>query len=368
MSGLKLSPSASCLAPMGASPLPLRSLARLQTLAPSTAADASTAADKPVASEQPQMKPVARAPLAALAAFQEHISVLRQNLVGAEQTLDTVQPEGFQELKKALLQVSKMISQMESVADALKDKRRDLKNELRTLEEENALLHEAVFRERCKALTRTRSGAILRFDRKVTPPPASRPAPPPPNLRDSGVAFGSVRQLLFTPAITRYWAANDNNPGMDIVFDDAPRSSSASTISPNVGASPGPPASAKRGRAICIPLGSCNGTGVNRFSTAKRGRGLVVRPRPRPVVRPLTANDSIASLTFGPPPARPGYHLLLGGAVPAPAPAPAPFTPESLVNAGQNEIEDLANKMSNRNNRLAGQKAFSVVEWFPPLD
>ncbi|KAK8773305.1 hypothetical protein V5799_012166 [Amblyomma americanum] len=221
---------------MGASPLPLRSLARLQTLAPSTAADASTAADKPVANEQPQMKPVARAPLAALAAFQEHISVLRQNLVGAEQTLDTVQPEGFQELKKALLQlyvlvealmvtayvsypmakefssrhssllssqVSKMISQMESVADALKDKRRDLKNELRTLEEENALLHEAVFRERCKALTRTRSGAILRFERKVTPPPASRPAPPPPNLRDSGVAFGSVRQLLFTPAITR---------------------------------------------------------------------------------------------------------------------------------------------------------------------
>ncbi|KAL1485345.1 hypothetical protein MTO96_032015 [Rhipicephalus appendiculatus] len=141
------------------------------------------AMDQPCTSQSPlRMRPVLKPPPTALAAFQEHVLVLRQHLVGAEQSLDTTDPEEFRLLKKAMAhnalssQVSKMISQMEAVADVLEQKRVNLRNEVRTLQDENAQLQKALLRERRKAMNKNANCSPLRVLRKATSPPPPLPS------------------------------------------------------------------------------------------------------------------------------------------------------------------------------------------------
>ncbi|KAH7984600.1 hypothetical protein HPB52_022874 [Rhipicephalus sanguineus] len=91
-------------------------------------------------------------PSALLAALQEHIAILHQHLDDAEEGLDSCEPEEYEDLEKALFQVSSMISQMEYTEDLLEEKKLNLTNELRTLEEENMYLNDALMRERAKRL------------------------------------------------------------------------------------------------------------------------------------------------------------------------------------------------------------------------
>ncbi|XP_049511806.1 uncharacterized protein LOC119464957 [Dermacentor silvarum] len=189
--------------------------------------ETTPAVDQPCAShgEPPlHVRATTRAPPTALAAFQEHVQVLRQHLVGAEQTLDTADPEDVQLLKKALIQVSKMISQMESVANTLGQRRRNLRNELRTLEDENSQLKKALFRERSKALNKNANDSPLREQRKISPPPSFYRG-------DSSVDYDSLRQFLFAPAILRFPPADENESMVDFLFDGPDSSASTSKVS-----------------------------------------------------------------------------------------------------------------------------------------
>ncbi|KAL1446495.1 hypothetical protein MTO96_028805 [Rhipicephalus appendiculatus] len=147
MSGFELPPGPSRRTPTDSSPLLPQPMGRLQC----------SARGEPVpsqpASRPPQQDHVGSSAL--LAALQEHIAILRQHLEDAEEGLDSCEPEEFEDLEKALFQVSTMISQMEYTADLLEEKQLNLTNELRTLEEENMYLNEALMRERAKRLDET---------------------------------------------------------------------------------------------------------------------------------------------------------------------------------------------------------------------
>lgn len=320
--------------------------------------------DKPCTSQLPlRMRPVAKAPPTALAAFQEHVLVLRQHLVGAEQSLDTTDPEEFRLLKKALIQVSKMISQMEAVADVLEQKRVNLRNEVRTLQDENAQLQKALLRERRKALNKSANNSPLRGQRKVSSPPPLFPL-------DSNVDYDSLRQFLFTPTLLRFPPPEENDSLVDFLFDGPDSSASTSKVSTVFGASPGPSGRARRGRGVS-PTGrsSSSVTGGKRSGNAKRGRGAVAaRARPRPTLRTVTGGVERGGTSFSssPGPALPDV-MLLGGS----APIATPVTPPPMLpTLEQNEIDDLAQKLRNRNNRFAGKKdeTFTIIEWNTSLD
>ncbi|KAH8032260.1 hypothetical protein HPB51_024037 [Rhipicephalus microplus] len=124
----------------------------------STCSDAATSTVASSGSQRVLATPVKSSP--SLAEFQEHLSLLREGLVATENNLDSVPPEEYRELKTALLQVSKMISQMEAVAETLGEKRHNLRNELRTLQDENANLQGALVYERRKSQSRGRGGPL----------------------------------------------------------------------------------------------------------------------------------------------------------------------------------------------------------------
>uniref|UniRef100_A0A131YNK1 Uncharacterized protein n=1 Tax=Rhipicephalus appendiculatus TaxID=34631 RepID=A0A131YNK1_RHIAP len=347
---------------MESSPLPLRSLARLRISAMSTSE--APAMDQPCTSQSPlRMRPVLKPPPTALAAFQEHVLVLRQHLVGAEQSLDTTDPEEFRLLKKALIQVSKMISQMEAVADVLEQKRVNLRNEVRTLQDENAQLQKALLRERRKAMNKNANCSPLRVLRKAT-------SPPPPYPLETGVDYDSLRQFLFTPTLLRFPPPEDNDSLVDFLFDGPDSSTSTSKVNTVCGASPGPSGRTRRGRGVS-PTGrsSSSVAGGKRSGNFKRGRGTAsARTRPRHALRTFIGGVERGGPSFGSPPgpALPDV-MLLGGS----APVATPVTPPPMLpTLEQNEIDDLAQKLRNRNNRFAGKKdeTFTIIEWNTSLD
>ncbi|XP_054917072.1 uncharacterized protein [Dermacentor andersoni] len=329
---------------MESSPLPLQSLARLRTSAMSTA-ETTPAADQPCTSHgEPLLhaKSMASAPPTALALFQEHVQVLRQNLVGAEQTLDTTDPDELRLLKKALIQVSKMISQMESVANTLEQRRLNLRNELRTLEDENSQLKKALFRERRKTLNKKANDPPLLGERMTSPPP-------PFYRGESNADYDSLRQFLFAPTIL---------------------SASTSKVSTVFGVNPGTSGKAKRGRGGSPTGRSANNVmGGKHSGSVKRGWGTAAaRARPRPLLRTLTGVETGgASSSAAPVPAL-NDVMLLGGS--APAMTPIALTPPPLPTLEQNEIDDLAQRLRNRNNKFAGKKeeAFTIIEWNASID
>lgn len=278
--------------------------------------------------------------------------MLRDHLVAVEDTLDTVPPEDYPQLKKALLQVSKMISQMESVADALSDRRLSLRNELRTLQDENVHLHGALVRERRKFHGRDRRGS-------ANAPRGGRKLPPLLPRRDSSVIYNSIRPFIFPASNPRYRPFDDNDSFLiDLTFEGTGGSASTSRVASGPGMNPGPSGSGRRGRGISRAGRSASHVaGTKRPPCAKRGRGSATRSRPRPSLRTLTGTDSNAS-SNSPAPTSPGF-LQLGGQSVTP---PVPVTPEPPLPTGQNDINDLNNRLNNRNNKLAGKRMFSIFD------
>lgn len=292
-------------------------------------------------------------PSSALAAYQEHAAVLRDHLVAVEESLDTVPPEDYPQLKKALLEVSKMISQMESLADALAERRASLRNELRTLQDENVHLHGALVLEQRKLHGRDRRGSVTTRGGRKIPPPI-------PPRRDTSLIFNSMRPFRFPPSPPRYQPFSDNDSCyIDLTFEGTGSSASTSRVIPSASSTPGPSGTSRRGRGISRGGRSASHvTGAKRSASSKRGRGSAVRSRPRPSLRTLTGNDSNAS-SSSPAPTSPGLALLVG---PPLSTSPVPLTPEPRSPVGQNEINDLNNRLNNRNNKLAGKKMFSIFD------
>ncbi|KAH6923350.1 hypothetical protein HPB50_000435 [Hyalomma asiaticum] len=342
---------------MESSPLPLSELASLRINAMRTAEAA--AMDEPCASQSPppRMKSVVTAPSTELAAFQEHVLVLRQHLVGAEQSLDTADPEELRMLKKALIQVSKMISQIEAVADVLDEKRASLRNELRTLQDENFQLQNALSRERRKA---TNKNMPQRAQRKIK-------------------LFALRHYVSFnrlSRTRDRFPPLEENESLVDFLFDGPDNSVAMAQVAASLGDSPGPSGRARRGRGGS-PTGRSpgNSAGGKHFGSARRGRGTgSARTRPRAFTRTSTGAERGGKGFSSAPVATMHDVMLLGGSAPTVTPVALtpPPPPPRLPSLGENEIDDLTQKLRNCNNKFVGKKeetsAFTIIEWNPPLD
>ncbi|CAN7994653.1 unnamed protein product [Ixodes pacificus] len=292
------------------------------------------------------------------AALQAKITVLKQQIIAAEQSLDQVQPEDIPQLKTALLQVSKMISQMEAAADYLNVQRLNMKNEIRTYQDENIHLQGALIRERRKSQGKDRGSAFSpRWGRGIPPPP-----PPPPKREN--VVYNSMRSYIFPPTVTRCRPLNeDESSVIDLTFDGAGSSASSARTASNVASNPG-------------------------TSGVRRLRGSARRKRERSLSNAYTQHRrSLSSGTF-----------TLSN---APARGKAPFALSPLLtrsqngathdktvarlarlfsttprdnasSGGQNEANENANlngRLNNRNNRLASKKKmFSIFNSYPSLD
>lgn len=291
-------------------------------------------------------------PSSALVAYKEHAAVLKDHLVAVEDSLDTVPPEDHPQLKKALLEVSKMITQMESLADTLAERRLCLRNELRTLQDENVQLHGALVRERRKLHGRDGRGSfIARGGRKLPPPMLPR--------RDSSF-INPVRPFMCPPAPPRYQPISDNDScNKDLTFEGTGSSASTSRVIPSASSIPGPSGTSRRGRGMTRGGRSAiHVAGAKKSANSKRGRASALRSRPRPSLRTLTRNDSNAS-SSSPAPTSPGFALLAG---PPLSTSPIPLAADSRPPAGENDINDLQMKLNNRNNKFAGKTFFSFFD------
>ncbi|KAH6923348.1 hypothetical protein HPB50_000433 [Hyalomma asiaticum] len=247
-----------------------------------------------------------------------------------------------------------MISQMESLADALEERRNSLRNELRTVQDENVYLHGALVRERRKLHERDRRVSVTaRGGRKIAPPPLLP-------RRDSSVLFNSMRPFMFPPSPLRYQPFIDNDSCyVDVTFEGTGSSASTSRVLPSASSTPGPSGTTCRGRGISRGGRSASHVaGAKRSASSKRGRGSAVRSRARPSLRTLTGNDSNASLSSIAPSA-PGFALLAGPPV-ITSPIPLPLEPRPPT--GENDINDLNDRLNHRNNKLAGKKMFTIFD------
>ncbi|CAN8003947.1 unnamed protein product [Ixodes hexagonus] len=293
-----------------------------------------------------------------LAALQEKVMILKQQIIATEQSLDQVPPEDIPQLKTALLQVSKMISQMEAAADYMNVQRLNLKNEIRTYQDENIHLQSALIRERRKSQGKDRGSSLsARWGRGIPPPP------PPPPKRENSLIYNSMRSFIFPPTVTRYRPLNENEFSViDLTFDGTGSSTSSTRAPTNVTSNPGT-SGVRRGRGSNRGGrgGGLVGTTGKRSATARRGRGASARARLRPPNRGQSGNDvtdpTSPSTTSGAAP------LLL--ALPPTAPQ------DNRMSAGQNDTNENANfnnRMNNRNNRFAGRKMFNILNSYPSLD
>lgn len=263
----------------------------------SAAADTTTARVPSSGSQRPLAIPAKSS--SSLAELQEHLSVLRDGLVAAEESLDTVPPEEYRELKTAMLQVSNMISQMEAVADSLSEKRLNLRNELRTLQDENVHLQGALAHERRKSQARGRGGPVLYGGRAMPIPPPPPPPPPPPIIfhRDSVALYSPMRGPLCSPILTRYRLLNENEASViDLTNESSTGRASSSRTATSVGTGPGSSATLRRGRGLSRNWrGGTNSigtmTGLRRTgNNARRSRGTSNRARTRRPPRTSTSN------------------------------------------------------------------------------
>lgn len=130
-------------------------------------------------------------------ALQERIAILSQHLQDAEQGVDNCETEEYADLKKALLHVSCMISQMEHTANVLAEKQLNLKDEFRTLEDENICLNEALFLERAKRMDRmdqSLTSMVSEGFGMQSPPPGAWHVCSEP--KTSSTVFGSYNKLF----------------------------------------------------------------------------------------------------------------------------------------------------------------------------
>ncbi|KAL3211684.1 hypothetical protein MRX96_008389 [Rhipicephalus microplus] len=134
-----------------------------------------------------------------------------------------------------------MISEMEATADVLEQRQVNLRNDLRTLQDENAQLQKALLRERNKTLNKNANRCLLRGQRKVT-------SPSPSYHLESGVDNEPLRQFLFTPTLLGFPPAEDNDSLVQFLFDEIDNSTFTSKASTAYGASPGPSGRARRAR------------------------------------------------------------------------------------------------------------------------
>ncbi|XP_075530268.1 uncharacterized protein LOC142563568 [Dermacentor variabilis] len=179
-----------------------------------------------------------------------------------------------------------MISQMEAVADALSERRFNLRNELRTLQDENVHLQGALAHERRKFQARNRGGPVLHGGRGI---PLSPPLPPPlPPRRDSVALYSPARAVLCSPMLTRYRPLSDNESSLiDLMNDGIASSASSSRVAASVASGPGPSAAARRGRGVSRAWrGGSNTTGTmtglrRSGGSTKRSRGSANRSRVR---------------------------------------------------------------------------------------
>lgn len=147
-------------------------------------------------------------------------------------------------------------------------------------------------------------------------------------------------------------------------------SASTSKVSAVFGASPGPSGKAKRGRGGS-PTGRSAGhvTGGKRSGSVKRGRGSAgARAKPIPFLRTVTGVERGGASSSSAPVSALNDAMLLGGS--APAMTPIALTPPPLPTLEQNEIDDLAQRLRNRNNKFAGKKeeTFTIIEWNASID
>ncbi|KAH6920359.1 hypothetical protein HPB50_028653 [Hyalomma asiaticum] len=111
-------------------------------------------------------------------ALQEHMEILRHHLEGAAEDLDHCDPNEYEDLEKALREVSRMISQIESTADVLTRRNQNLTNKLVTLVEENGYLNEALSREHAKSqkeMTRCVTSNVITLSGRKRAPSESSP-------------------------------------------------------------------------------------------------------------------------------------------------------------------------------------------------
>lgn len=287
---------------------------------------------------------------AAFSALQENIAVLRQKIVNAEETLDQVLPEDIPQFKTALLKVSKMISQIEGVADGMNVHRLNLKNEIRTFHDENIHIQGALIRERRKAQGKDRITS-LRGGRHIPPPP------PPLPKRDNSAVYNSMRSFIFPPTAPRNRNFNENEASViDLTFDGTGSSTSATGVPPNGSGNPG----TSRGRRLRCGSARTGRVGAlagllsagRRSTSVRTGNATATRGRLRPSLRVLSGNDVTGSAPTA------------GGWAPT-----APIGPVDLrPSVGSNETNENCNR-NNRNNRFAGKRnVFHILNSYPSLD
>lgn len=319
------------------------------SIVPTTAITATPGPSRPTS--QPQK--VAAANNALLGAVQEQILVLRQHIVDVQDTFDTVEPEEYPQLRKALLAVSRMISQMEAAADTMSLRRLNLKNEIRTYQDENIALQGALLRERRKVQAKERNNSTTTLRE-------GRPLPLLPR-RDSSLPYTPIRPFLLPPSITRYRPLNDNDPSViDLSFDGGSSSVSSGRILSGVGSHPGISGCTRRGRGIGRGIRASSNAPARRQSPGVR-RGSVGRSRSRPPGRPGN-NSNVSS----PTPASPGIDGPTTGTTTI-AP-PARSAEPSLGRNDVNENSALNNRLNQRNNKLARNRMYTILYSYALLD
>lgn len=292
--------------------------------------------------------------------------MLKQHIVAIEGSLDTIMPEEYPQLKKALLQVSKMISQMESVADALSVKRLNIKNEIRTYADENAHLQGALMRERRKMQGTDRASSTAFGGAKSVPPP------PPLPKRDTSITLNSIRPFIFPPTLPRFYSFKDSEPSVvDLARDGPGTSASTSRVIANLTGSPGPSGSVRKSRGVARGgRSSSNVSGVRRSPSARSGHGSASRSKPR--TSPTSGNRGSST----PVPSAP---LIIGfGSPTTPSPPPPPTAPlatsdpqQAGTASGRNDVNENSlfnRRFNNRNNKMAGKRLITIFDTYPPFD
>lgn len=172
MSGSEFSPGPSSRTPKDSTPFvpppmepPRHTAKRMRLYAPSQATP-------------PEQDPPDNGSSTLFLALQEHMEILRHHLEGAEEDLDRCDPDEFEDLEKALREVSRMISQIESTADVLTRRNLNLTNKLVTIVEENGYLNEALSREHAKKqkeMTQCIAPNVITLSGRKRGPSASSP-------------------------------------------------------------------------------------------------------------------------------------------------------------------------------------------------
>ncbi|KAL3211680.1 hypothetical protein MRX96_008385 [Rhipicephalus microplus] len=188
-----------------------------------------------------------------------------------------------------------MITQMESLADTLAERRFCLRNELRTLQDENVQLHGEPWCESDANCTAGTAG--VPSSREVDADFRRRCCRGATAVSLTPCDRSCARRLLRGKRICQYQPFSDNDScNKDLTFEGTGSSASTSRVIPSASSIPGPSGTSRRGRGMTRGGRSAiHVAGAKKSTNSKRGRGSALRSRPRPSLRTLTRNDSNAS-------------------------------------------------------------------------